>query len=31
MDKCWEFPGGPVIRTVCFRCKGHKFDSWLGN
>ena len=26
-----EFPGGPVVRTPCFHCRGHGFDPWLGN
>ena len=26
-----EFPGGPVVRTLCFQCRGHRFDPWLGN
>ena len=21
-----EFPGGPVVRTPCFHCRGHGFD-----
>ena len=21
----WDFPGG-----LCFRCRGHRFDPWLG-
>ena len=27
----WEFPGGPVVRTPCFHCRGHRFDPWSGN
>ena len=27
----WDFPGGPVVKTVCFQCKGHGFDPWSGN
>ena len=26
-----DFPGGPVARTPCFHCRGHRFDPWLGN
>ena len=26
-----EFPGGPVIRTVCFHCRSHRCDPWWGN
>ena len=25
-----EIPGGPVVRTPHFQCKGHRFDRWLG-
>ena len=28
---CWEFPGGPVVRTLCFHCRGYGFHPWLGN
>ena len=23
-----EFPGGPVVRTPTFHCRGHWFDPW---
>ena len=23
---CWDFPGGPVVRTPCFHCRGNGFD-----
>ena len=26
-----EFPDGPVVKTSCFHCRGHGFDSWSGN
>ena len=26
-----EFPGVPVVRTLCFHCTGQRFDAWLGN
>ena len=26
-----EFPGGPVVRTLCFHCCGPGFNLWLGN
>ena len=26
-----DFPGGAVVKTLCFQCKGHEFDLWLGN
>ena len=25
-----DFPGGAVVKTLWFHCKGHKFDPWLG-
>ena len=24
-------PGGPVVRTLCFHCRGHGFSPWSGN
>ena len=26
-----DSPGGPVVKTPCFHCRGHGFDPWLGN
>ena len=26
-----ELPGGPVVRTLCFHCRGHGFDPWSRN
>ena len=26
-----DFPGGPVVKTLCFHCRGHKFDPWSRN
>ena len=26
-----EFPGGPVVRTLRFHCRGPGFDPWSGN
>ena len=26
-----EFPGGPVVKTWRFHCRGPGFDPWLGN
>ena len=23
--------GGPVVRTLCFHCRGHGSNLWLGN
>lgn len=25
------FPGGPVVRTLCFQCGGRGLDRWSGN
>ena len=30
-DSSGEFSGGPLFRTLGFHCRGHGFDSWLGN
>ena len=26
-----DFPGGPVAKTPCSRCRGPGFDPWSGN
>ena len=26
-----DCPGGPVDKSLHFHCRGHGFDSWLGN
>ena len=26
-----NFPGGPVIKTLCSQCTGYRFDPWSGN
>ena len=26
-----DFPGGPVVKTLCFYFRGHRFDPWSGN
>ena len=26
-----DFPGGPMVKTPCFKCRGRGSDSWLGN
>ena len=26
--KAEDFIGGPVVKTLCFQCKRHGFDSW---
>ena len=27
----WDFPGGPVVKVLCFQCRGRGFDPRLGN
>ena len=27
----WEFPGGPMVRILCFHGQGYRFNPWLGN
>ena len=27
----WKFPGGSVVRTLCYQCRGHGFNPRLGN
>ena len=27
----WDFPGGPVVKTLRFHCGGHGFNPWSGN
>ena len=26
-----DFPGGPVVRTPRFHCRGLRFNPWMGN
>ena len=26
-----NFPGGPVVKTARFQCRGHDFDPWMVN
>ena len=26
----WKFPGNPVVRILCFHCRGHEFRSLVG-
>ena len=26
-----DFPGCPMVRTLCFHCTGHRFRTWSGN
>ena len=30
-EKKWNFPGGPVARTLHSQCQGPEFDPWSGN
>ena len=27
----WDFPGGPVVKSSHFHCRGCRFDPWSGN
>lgn len=27
----WDFPGGPVVKTPCFHCRGCRFNPRPGN
>ena len=27
----WDFPGGPVVKTLRFHCQGREFDPWSGS
>ena len=29
--KAWDFPGGPVTKTLSFQCRRPKFYPWSGN
>ena len=33
LSKCgfWDFPSGPVVKTLCFQCRGCSFDPWSRN
>ena len=31
ISRVGDIPGGPAIKTLCFHCRGHGFDPWLGN
>ena len=30
-DSVWDFPGGPVAKTLHSQCRGPGFNPWLGN
>ena len=25
-----DFPGSPVVKTLCFQCREHRFNPWFG-
>ena len=25
-----DFPGSPMVDTLCFQCRGNEFDPWIG-
>ena len=27
----WDFPGGPVVKTLIFQCRDHEVNPWSGN
>ena len=29
-ENLWDFPGGLVVKTLGFHCRGHRFDPWSG-
>ena len=29
--RSWDFPGGPVVKTLSFHCREQMFYSWSGN
>ena len=30
-QRCWDFPGGPAVKTLCSHCRRPGFDPWSGN
>ena len=26
-----DFPGSPLVKTLCFQCLGHRFNPWSWN
>lgn len=30
-ERNWEFPGCPVVSTLCFHCQGYRFNPWSRN
>ena len=31
IDRMRDFPSCPVGKTLCFQCRVHGFEPWLGN
>ena len=31
VSRIWNFPGDPVVKTLCFYCTERGFDPWLRN
>ena len=29
--RMWDFSGSPVVKTLRFHCRGHRFNPWLVN
>ena len=29
--RSWDFPGSPVVETLCFHCRECRFNPWLAN
>ena len=30
-EKGWDLPGGSVVKTLHFQCRGHALDPWWRN
>ena len=28
MEEMWDFPGSPVVKILCFHCRGQGFNLW---
>ena len=31
INMSWDFLDGPVVKTLCFHCRGPGFHLWLGS
>ena len=29
-DRMGDYPGGPVVKSPCSYCRGHKLNPWVG-